>query len=193
MSSQESDNRFVMYRRDKSFKNLSSKTVKTSSINICPVQIGKGASASLENSLAVGCDSTSSGVNSLSLGNNSNASGLNATALGDFANATATSSTSVGTGALSSGFDSTSIGVGSNSSGFGSTTIGALSIASGTSSIALGTQANAASNYLAVGSSGFPLNKAANTVATTSHHLYLRVNNESKLYAVQLIQTNIDA
>ena len=96
---------------------------------------------------------------------------------------------------ISAGFNVCPVEIGANASAStNGTSIGCESLATGSNSIALGYSANAAGNYLALGSDLASLNLEANATAITqSHLLYIRVNNSSKLYAVPLMLTDIDA
>lgn len=184
---------YTANRRDKTFKNLRAGELSVvGAISQCPVILGEDASTSATG-MAVGCSANASGINSTSVGTNSLASGQFSTSLGRGTTATLTGSTAVGHGSTAIGVLSTAVGWSSTASNTESIALGPASLSTGAGSIALGSGANAASNYIAIGSPASTLRIVANTDAVTSHHLYIRVNNENKLYAVQLIQTDIDA
>jgi hypothetical protein len=206
MSTLNQDNRFVMQRRDRSFKNLTA-----TRINMCPVQIGEGASAdpTLGFATAVGCQSTAGdGATALGFAANATASslavGTAATTYGTGLNPT-TGGTAIGSNTKSIGIGSVSLGRDSTASGLFSTSIGGSfieanpslpnnkTIASGTASIAIGSGAESLSNYPALGSGNAALQIPAETTFTQTNVLYIRLNNSANLFAIPLMLTNIPA
>jgi hypothetical protein len=168
------NHQFQAIRRDRT-----SRSIGVNNINMNRVQIGTESSATGSGTVAVGTSSCASGNGAIALGFTANAFADGTTALGSGSDVTALGGTGLGNNA--------------DVSGEYGTALGALSRALALDSIALGAQAESDGNYIAVGSTGHPLNFSANTVTDTTHHLMLRVNNSSKLYAVQLIETGIDA
>ncbi|OQS62388.1 ESPR-type extended signal peptide-containing protein, partial [Actinobacillus suis] len=125
----------------------------------------KGATAA--NAMAAGPKASATGNESIAIGYNSTASSVSATAMGDSSLASGGLSTAIGTSATSTGLAATSIGVlakatadGANAMGFEATAsnnntvaVGTSSLASGTESTALGYNSTAsAQNTVALGS-----------------------------------------
>ncbi|WGE51708.1 YadA-like family protein [Actinobacillus equuli subsp. haemolyticus] len=125
----------------------------------------KGATAS--NAMAAGPKASATGNESIAIGYNSTASSVSATAMGDSSLASGGLSTAIGTSATSTGLAATSIGVlakatadGANAMGFEATAsnnntvaVGTSSLASGPESTALGYNSTAsAQNTVALGS-----------------------------------------
>jgi len=116
------------------------------------VAMGQRATASSQNSIAIGDAVEASNNYAVAIGYGSTASGYRSFSAGENNTASSSSSTAIGNGSTATGYSSMAIGRGTIASGSHATSMGRFSVASGTNAISIGTNTAAESNNsLAVG------------------------------------------
>ncbi|WP_425908227.1 YadA family autotransporter adhesin [Nitrobacter sp. TKz-YC02] len=134
---------------------------------------GNAASASGQNAIAIGANTTSSGIDAIAMGTNSTASQDGAIAIGATSQATGRNAIAIGSNAVATG--SVAVGVNARASN-GGAAFGDNAVATGENSSALGPGATAtAPNSVAIGSGS--VNTAANTVSVGSGGNERRITN----------------
>ncbi len=108
---------------------------------------GSGATATGNQSIAVGLNANASGLYSLVGGANSKAIGQSSTALGRATTSSGFASTTLGYGTIASGSSSLASGSGTRASGEVSTAFGVATTASGLVSVAFGSGTTSSGNY----------------------------------------------
>ncbi|WP_269142720.1 ESPR-type extended signal peptide-containing protein, partial [Burkholderia territorii] len=141
-------------------------------VNAGRIQMGNGASAGANSSIALGVNASAAGNNGIALGVNASAAGNNSMALGG--NATAAGNNGIAIGQSASAGprgDNTAIGLGSvaaasNGAINGATALGAGASATGANSIAIGMRAGFAT--IASGDGAIAMGNSASATAITS-------------------------
>ena len=111
------------------------------------IAIGAFASATGNNSTALGVKSAASEANSIALGDFANASGISSTAVGDSAIASGHSTVAVGSESNATGLDSIALGRKAKGTAYQATAVGGEATASGINSLAAGFGSSAKGNF----------------------------------------------
>ncbi len=162
--------------------------------------IGRGATASGDNTFATGLNTTASGAYSVALNRATNATGISSIAMGQGAEASGDISFAAGVSTSAEGTASTALGQTTTASGGVSTALGNGTTSSGFASVAMGTSTIAdRSNMLAVGRYNAPdfdpgnvLFAVGNGTGINARSNTLTVDGDGDVFALGQILANTD-